>query len=156
MPRLRRSRHLEIDTQPFRVCVRTGRETQQVPPLRYAPVGMTILLHGQVLLTEALAGTAELSSRPERSAVEGPAVSLPILTQNLGARVCRNVHLGKHCFGFDFDAPLGIEQRGDNHGGCGADLPEDFAVGAADGFPIFLVGNEHTGAVHMLQLRSCP
>ena len=44
---------------------------------------MTILLHGQVLLTEALAGTAELSSRPERSAVEGPAVSLPVLTQTL-------------------------------------------------------------------------
>ena len=42
---------------------------------------MTILLHGQVLLTEALAGTAELSSRPERSVVEGPAVSLPVLTQ---------------------------------------------------------------------------
>ena len=44
---------------------------------------MTILLHGQVLLTEALAGTAELSSRPERSVVEGPAVSLPVLTQTL-------------------------------------------------------------------------
>ena len=47
----------------------------------YAPVGLTILLHGQVLLTEALAGTAELSSRPERSVVEGPAVSLPVFTQ---------------------------------------------------------------------------
>src|SRR5580692_10736424 len=76
VPRLWRSDFLGIVPQPFRVCVRTGRETQQVPPLRYAPVGMTILLHGQVLLTEALAGTAELSSRPERSAVEGPAVFL--------------------------------------------------------------------------------
>ena len=50
---------------------------QQVPPLRYASVGMTILLQGQVLLAEALAGTAELSSRPKRSEVEGPAVSFP-------------------------------------------------------------------------------
>ena len=63
--------------------------------------------------------------------------------------------LGKHCFGFDFDAPLGIEQRCDNHRGCGANLTEDLAVGAADRFPIFLVGNEHTGAVHVLELRSC-
>src|SRR5271170_2213032 len=30
----------------------------------------------------AVNGPTELSSRPERSAVEGPAVSLPILTQN--------------------------------------------------------------------------
>jgi hypothetical protein len=48
---------------------------------------MTILLHGQVLLTEALAGTAELSSRPERSVVEGPAVSLAVLTPSLGPEV---------------------------------------------------------------------
>ena len=46
----------------------------QVPPLRFAPVGMTILLRGKVLRAEALAGKTELSSRPERSAVEGPAV----------------------------------------------------------------------------------
>jgi hypothetical protein len=38
---------------------------------------MTILLQGQVFLGETLAGTAELSSRPERSVVEGPAVSFP-------------------------------------------------------------------------------
>jgi hypothetical protein len=36
---------------------------------------MTILLQGQVILAEALSGTTELSSRPERSVVEGPAVS---------------------------------------------------------------------------------
>ena len=46
----------------------------QVPPLRFAPVGMTILLRGQVFLAEALAVITELSSRPERSVVEGPAV----------------------------------------------------------------------------------
>jgi hypothetical protein len=46
----------------------------QVPPLRFAPVGTTILLRGQVLRAEVLAGTTELSSRPERSEVEGPAV----------------------------------------------------------------------------------
>src|SRR5580658_5402579 len=38
---------------------------------------------GQLFLAEALAGTAELSSRPERSVVEGPAVSFPVLTHPL-------------------------------------------------------------------------
>jgi hypothetical protein len=41
---------------------------QQVPPLRYAPVGMTIHL-------KAINAQTELSSRPERSVVEGPAVA---------------------------------------------------------------------------------
>jgi hypothetical protein len=35
---------------------------------------MTILLQDQALLVEVLAGTTELSSRPERSGVKGPAV----------------------------------------------------------------------------------
>jgi hypothetical protein len=52
-------------------------------PLRCALVGTTILLQGQVSLAEALAGTAELSSRPERSVVERPAVSLAVLTHPL-------------------------------------------------------------------------
>jgi hypothetical protein len=43
---------------------------QQVPPLRYAPVGMTNWFE----CWDAGIQT-ELSSRPERSAVEGPAVS---------------------------------------------------------------------------------
>jgi hypothetical protein len=38
---------------------------------------MTILLRDEVFLAEAFAGTTELSSRPERSAVEGPAVFPP-------------------------------------------------------------------------------
>jgi hypothetical protein len=41
----------------------------QVPPLRFAPVGMTILLRGQVSLHEALTGATELSSRPERTRI---------------------------------------------------------------------------------------
>ena len=41
----------------------------QVPPLRYAPVGMKIL---------SVRSTIELSSRPERSGVEGPAVPLSL------------------------------------------------------------------------------
>jgi hypothetical protein len=49
---------------------------QQVPPLRYAPVGMTILLCPQELQREILDSATELSSRPERSVVEGPAVLL--------------------------------------------------------------------------------
>jgi hypothetical protein len=38
---------------------------------------MTILLQGQVFLAKAFSGTTELSSRAERSVVEGPAVSFP-------------------------------------------------------------------------------
>jgi hypothetical protein len=60
----------------FRARVRTRQEKPQVPPLRFAPVGMTIPWRGQGSLAEALAGTPKLSSRPERSVVEGPAVSL--------------------------------------------------------------------------------
>ena len=40
----------------------------------YAPVGMTILLCPQEFSLETLDPATELSSRPERSAVEGPAV----------------------------------------------------------------------------------
>jgi len=41
------------------------------------PVGMTIPSQSEIFYAEALAGTTKLSSRPERSAVEGPAVSFP-------------------------------------------------------------------------------
>jgi len=58
-----------------RVCENLGKKPQ-VPPLRFAPVGMTILLQGQAFPPKLL-GKTELSSRPERSAVEGPAVSFP-------------------------------------------------------------------------------
>jgi hypothetical protein len=43
----------------------------QVPPLRYAPVGMTNWFECQDAGIQT-----ELSSRPERSAVEGPAVAI--------------------------------------------------------------------------------
>jgi hypothetical protein len=46
------------------------RKKPQVPPLRYAPVGMTILFGYQHPSAQT-----NLSSRPERSVVEGPAVS---------------------------------------------------------------------------------
>jgi hypothetical protein len=39
----------------------------------------------QVFLAEALAGTTELSSRPKRSSVEGPAVPFPVVTCSLEA-----------------------------------------------------------------------
>src|ERR1700761_6170296 len=65
--------------------------TRPCPALRgrksgYAPVGMTILLQGdgpKTVRRMAANGPTELSSRPKRSAVEGPAVSLPGLTQTL-------------------------------------------------------------------------
>jgi hypothetical protein len=61
-------------------------EKQQVPPLGCASVGMTILLHGKgpkAVKRMPVNGPTELSSRPERSAVEGPAVSLPVRKQTL-------------------------------------------------------------------------
>jgi hypothetical protein len=51
-----------------KVCVYREKEPQ-VPPLRFAPVGMTILSRDKYFSVVALAGTTELSSRPERSVV---------------------------------------------------------------------------------------
>src|ERR1700677_1998433 len=50
---------------------------QQVPPLRYAPVGMTHLFGYQHSSAQT-----NLSSRPERSVVEGPAVAFALLPGN--------------------------------------------------------------------------
>jgi hypothetical protein len=44
---------------------------------------MTILWRGQVFLAEAFAGTTELSSRPERSVVEGTCGSFPEFSHTL-------------------------------------------------------------------------
>src|SRR3984957_17630120 len=60
---LRKAAHAAMSSAAWQeIRVRSGRDDNSIA--------------GQVLLTEALAGTAELSSRPERSVVEGPAVSL--------------------------------------------------------------------------------
>src|ERR1700761_2675029 len=66
----------------------TAEKKPQVPPLRYAPVGMTILFRGARNSRRSSRGHIELSSRPERSVVEGPAVSFPLGIQSLlcGAR----------------------------------------------------------------------
>src|ERR1700749_4536282 len=59
-------------------------EAQQVPPLRYAPVGMTNFLQetaSKAVGWRVVNGPTQLSSRPERSVGEGPAVPLPVLTQ---------------------------------------------------------------------------
>jgi hypothetical protein len=62
----------------FRICVRTGK--LQVPPLRFAAVGMTRL--GPVAQVDRRYhlenATSTLSSRPQRSGVEGPAVCQPL------------------------------------------------------------------------------
>ena len=52
----------------------------QVPPLRYAPVGMTLQVGGWKFGTQT-----EVSSRPERSAVERPAVSYKGLRERCSA-----------------------------------------------------------------------
>jgi hypothetical protein len=59
-------------------------------------------------------------------------------------------------FGFDLDAPLGVEQCGDDHGGGGADVGEDFAVGAADLLPVFGAGEEDAGADDVLEGLPAP
>ena len=52
----------------------------QVPPLRYAPVGMTML---RVVSKDGSCSVTKLSSRPERSVVEGPAVSASVVADAL-------------------------------------------------------------------------
>jgi hypothetical protein len=72
-----------------------NRKKQQVPPLRCAPVGMTNFLQetaSKAVGRRVVNGPTELSSRPERSVVEGPAVSLPVLTDAEGLG-CRGSHL---------------------------------------------------------------
>jgi hypothetical protein len=71
----------------FGIRVRTAAAKQQVPPLRYAPVGMTNLFRCQNFDLKI-----NLSSRPERSAVEGPAVSFLPLTQ-LRLELAENLQL---------------------------------------------------------------
>jgi hypothetical protein len=63
---------------------------------------MTILLQGQVFLAEALAGTTELSSRPERSVVEGPAVFFPLFHKPSLALTSLGTHgFSRQLHGFD-------------------------------------------------------
>jgi len=59
--------------------------------------------------------------------------------------------LGDYGFGFDFYAPLGVEESGYDHGGGGADGSEDFSVGAAYFFPVFGTGEEHASADYVLE-----
>src|SRR6185437_814000 len=59
---------------------------------------------------------------------------------------------GKDGFGFDLDAPPGIEELfDDDHGGGGTDAGEDLAVGAADLLPVFGVGEIYAGADDVLE-----
>lgn len=54
-------------------------------------------------------------------------------------------------FGFDLDAPGGVEEGGhDDHGGCGAGNGEELAVDAADLFPVFGAGEVDAGADDVL------
>ncbi len=82
----RRLRPRSLKGTGLRVCVRTGRETAgPSTPLRSGRDDNSVArkwshkVVGQVHVN----GPTELSSRPERSGVEGPAVSLPVLTQTL-------------------------------------------------------------------------
>src|SRR5437899_2971383 len=53
--------------------------------------------------------------------------------------------------GFDFNAPVGVEQGGyHDHRGGGTDESEELAVDAAGGLPVFSAGEVHTGAVDVL------
>ena len=46
--------------------------------------------------------------------------------------------------------------RDDDHGGGRADVRKEFAVHAADGFPIFHVGQVHAGANHVIRMMLRP
>lgn len=59
--------------------------------------------------------------------------------------------LGDQGFRFDLNAPFRVEQGGNDHGRCGPDGAKDFTVGAADFFPVLGTGEEHAGAVNMLE-----
>jgi hypothetical protein len=79
------------NTSGFTVCVRTGRETAgPSTALRSGRDDNSVGLLTSIRLTALGRFLAtELSSRPERSAVEGPAVSLPVLTQTVRHPVTR-------------------------------------------------------------------
>jgi hypothetical protein len=49
-------------------------------------------------------------------------------------------------FSFDLDSPFRIKESGDHHRGGGANGAKDFAVRAADLFPVFSAGEEDAGA----------
>jgi hypothetical protein len=75
-------------TQDQRVCVRTGRETAgPSTALRSGRDDNSVAgeMAPKAVRRMATNVATELSSRPERSAVEGPAVSLPVLTQTLAS-----------------------------------------------------------------------
>ena len=57
---------------------------QQVPPLRFAPVGMTILLQGQVFSLKPL-GTQQ-NCHPDRSEPGFPATRHPLTTTSAAFR----------------------------------------------------------------------
>ena len=58
-------------------CLIAGTQGKTAGPSTAVRSGRDNSVEGQVFPPEAFAGTAELSSRPKRSAVEGPAVLTP-------------------------------------------------------------------------------
>ena len=97
---------------------------------------------------------SEMSSVPTRSSGTGDdlpesgAIGWTLSIWNDSRRISlRDVGVG-----FDFYAPFGVEQRGDDdHGGGGADEAEELAVDAAGGLPVFGVGEVHAGAVDVFE-----
>jgi len=63
----------------------------------------------------------------------------------------RSLVLWEQGFGFDLHAPFGIEQGSNDHGRRGPDCTEDFAMRAAYFFPVLGMGEEHAGAVDVLE-----
>jgi len=89
--------------------------------------------------------------------------SIPIsMIPNEAKLICR---FGKEIFGgrsgiwnigvgFDLDTPLWIEERCDNHCGGRKDFSEDFAMSAADLFPVLCMSKKHASTVDMLKAGS--
>jgi hypothetical protein len=69
--------------------------------------------------------------------------------------VAVNALFGNAGIGFNLNAPIWVEQTGDDdHGGGGKDDAEEFAVDSAGRLPVFDVREIHAGAVDVLDGRA--
>jgi hypothetical protein len=105
---------------------------------------MTMLLRGQVFLAEALAGLTALSSRPERSVVEGPAVSFrPVLThplKTLGIQVRGGRVFDQDDVSTEVSAPTVVISQAFAHSFWPNENPVDKVILESDGTSLRVVG----------------
>lgn len=96
-------------------------------------------------------------SRQRRSALKKRLLFIAAIVEapQWGARgfaVNDRFYSGDDGFGLDLDAPLRVEQLFDgDHGGCGADVGEDLAVGTPDLLPVLGMGEVDARADNVLE-----